>query len=41
MTKRSTHLTKEGYEKLVEELRMLKDTKLPAVLERLKEAISQ
>ncbi len=41
MTKRSTHLTKEGYEKLVEELRSLKDTKLPAVLERLKEAISQ
>lgn len=39
--KRSTHLTKVWYDKLLEELRVLKDTKLPAVLERLKEAISQ
>lgn len=37
----TTFLTKQGYEKLVEELRLLKDEKLPAVLERLKEAISQ
>lgn len=34
-------LTKEWYEKLVEELRMLKEEKLPATLERLKEAIAQ
>lgn len=36
-----TFLTKLGYEKLVEEFRLLKDEKLPTVLERLKEAISQ
>lgn len=37
----STYLTKQGYEKLVEELRSLREEKLPSVLERLKEAISQ
>lgn len=37
----TTFLTKQWYEKLVEELRQLKEEKLPAVLERLKEAISQ
>lgn len=41
MTKTSTHLTQAWYDKLLEELRTLKETKLPAVLERLKEAISQ
>lgn len=35
------HLTKEWYDKLVEELHKLRDTDLPATLERLKEAISQ
>jgi len=36
-----TFLTKEWYEKLLEELRLLKDEKLPQTLERLKDAISQ
>lgn len=36
-----TYLTKEWYEKLLEELRLLKDEKLPQILQRLKEAISQ
>jgi len=35
------HLTKEWYDKLLEELHDLKKTQLPATLERLKEAISQ
>jgi len=38
---KTTYLTKEWYEKLLEEVRMLKEEKLPATLERLKEAISQ
>jgi transcription elongation factor GreA len=37
----TTHLTKEWLAKLQEELYMLRNTKLPAVLERLKEAIAQ
>lgn len=37
----TTHLTKEGFQKLEEELYELKFTKLPAVLERLKDAIAQ
>lgn len=35
---RSNYLTKEGYEKLVAELKELKDSKMPSVLERLSEA---
>ena len=35
------YLTKEGYEKLLEELRKLKEEELPKVLEILKEAIAQ
>ncbi|HKL43972.1 MAG TPA: GreA/GreB family elongation factor [Candidatus Absconditabacterales bacterium] len=35
---RSNYITKEGYEKLVAELKELKEKKLPAVLERLTEA---
>ena len=38
---KTTYLTKEGYDKLLEEVRKLKEEKLPATLERLKEAISQ
>lgn len=38
---KTTYLTKEWYEKLLEELRHLKEEKLPATLGRLKEAISQ
>lgn len=34
------YLTKEGYEKLIEELKGLKE-KLPQVLERIKEAVQQ
>jgi len=37
----TTHLTKEGYQKLEEELYALKFTKLPNVLEKLKDAIAQ
>lgn len=37
----TTYLTKEWYEKILEELRLLKEEKLPQILERLKEAISQ
>lgn len=36
-----TYLTKEWYEKLLEELKRLRDEELPAVLERLREAIEQ
>lgn len=39
MTK--THLTKEWYQKLIEELQLLKNEKLPNTLEKLKEAIAQ
>lgn len=35
---KKNYLTKEGYEKLLEELNELKKVKLPAVLERLGEA---
>ena len=35
---KKNYLTKEGYEKLVQELHELKKEKLPAVLERLGEA---
>lgn len=35
------HLTKDGYQKMVEELNLLKFDKLPSVLEKLKEAIAQ
>ena len=35
------HLTKEWYDKLVEELKYLKEKKLPEVLKRLKEAAEQ
>lgn len=38
---KTTYLTQEWYDKLLEELRMLKEEKLPWTLERLKEAISQ
>jgi len=38
---KTTYLTKDWYEKLLEEHRMLKEEKLPDTLERLKEAISQ
>ncbi len=41
MTDNIQYLTKEGYEKLVEELRKLKEEELPKVLETLKEAIAQ
>lgn len=37
----TTHLTQEWLEKLQEELYDLKNNKLPAVLERLKDAIAQ
>ena len=37
----NTFLTKEGYQKLIEELQRLKNEQLPSVLERLKEAIAQ
>lgn len=36
-----THLTKEWYQKLIEELQFLKNEKLPNTLEKLKEAIAQ
>ena len=39
--KKVHHLTKAGYDKMVEELRALKEEKLPAVLEKLKAAIEQ
>jgi len=39
--KKVHHLTQAGYEKLLEELRILKEEKLPAVLEKLKAAIEQ
>jgi transcription elongation GreA/GreB family factor len=39
--KKVHHLTQAGYEKLLEELRRLKEEKLPAVLEKLKAAIEQ
>ena len=35
------HLTQSGYNKKLEELRQLKEEKLPAVLEKLKAAIEQ
>jgi transcription elongation GreA/GreB family factor len=35
------HLTQEGYNKLLEELRKLKEEKLPEILEKLKAAIAQ
>lgn len=38
---KTTYLTKDWYEKLLEEIRYLKEEKLPSTLERLKEAISQ
>ena len=38
---KTTYLTQSWYDKLLEELRMLKEEKLPHTLERLKEAISQ
>lgn len=41
VTPQTTFLTKEWYDKLLEELNLLKKDKLPTVLERLKEAISQ
>ncbi len=41
MANKKKVLTKSGYEKLKEELRILKEEKLPAVLARLKEAIAQ
>lgn len=37
----TTFLTQDWYNNLLEELRILKEEKLPAILERLKEAISQ
>ena len=37
----TTHLTQQWYEKLLEELRKLKEEQLPEILERLKEAIAQ
>ena len=37
----TTFLTKEWYEKLLAELKLLKEEKLPYVLEKLKEAIAQ
>ena len=39
--KKIHHLTKAGYEKMQEELRTLKEEKLPAILEKLKAAIEQ
>jgi len=39
--KKVHHLTQAGYEKLVEELRLLKEEKLPRILEKLKAAIEQ
>lgn len=41
MAQQPTFLTKEWYDKLLEELRRLKEEQLPAVLDRLKEAIAQ
>jgi len=41
MADKKHHLTKAGYKKLLEELRILKEEKLPAVLEKLKAAIEQ
>lgn len=41
MTNQEHFLTQEWYDKLLEELRVLKEETLPATLERLKEAISQ
>jgi transcription elongation factor GreA len=38
---RTNFLTKEWFNKLVNELKELKEVKLPAVLERLKDAIAQ
>jgi transcription elongation GreA/GreB family factor len=35
------YLTQEGYEKLLEELKKLKEEELPKVLETLKDAIAQ
>lgn len=37
----TTFLTQQWYDKLLEEMQQLKNDKLPAVLERLKDAISQ
>jgi transcription elongation factor GreA len=37
----TTFLTQDGYQKLLEELRMLKEERLPETLQRLKEAIGQ
>lgn len=37
----TTFLTQEGYQKLLEELRTLKEERLPETLQRLKEAIGQ
>ena len=37
----TTFLTQQWYDKLLEELRLLQEEKLPAILERLKEAIAQ
>lgn len=38
---KTTFLTQDGYQKMLEELRMLKEEKLPETLQRLKEAIGQ
>lgn len=37
----TTFLTQDGYQKLLEELRLLREEKLPETLQRLKEAIGQ
>jgi len=39
--KKVHHLTQAGYDKMVNELKSLKEEKLPAVLEKLKAAIEQ
>jgi transcription elongation GreA/GreB family factor len=39
--KKVHHLTQAGYEKLLEELRKLKEEKLPEILKKLKAAIEQ
>jgi transcription elongation GreA/GreB family factor len=41
MAENQQYLTQEGYNKLAEELKRLKEVELPKVLEILKEAIAQ
>ena len=41
VAQQTTYLTKQWYDKLLEELQKLKKEKLPSILERLREAISQ